>query len=101
MKIPKVIEGGLTGVATLGMLQEALHRADHKSPRPFMHSDVLKTLRKNKEGAASSKLFIRAASELLADTALFGFSAIGKKKNAVLRGGLVGAGAGLLSAFLT
>jgi hypothetical protein len=30
MKIAQAIEGGLTGVSTIGLLQEALHKIDHK-----------------------------------------------------------------------
>jgi hypothetical protein len=102
MKLASAIEGGLAGASTLTLLQEALHKIDRKSPRPFLHkTGILKHFKKGpgKKGY-SSKLLITLAGELLASTAYFGLSALGKKRNAVLRGGLLGAGAGLGAAFL-
>lgn len=103
MKLAKAIEGGLAGASTLSLLQEALHKFDHTSPRPLLHkSGLIKKLKKAKGGPGrkSSKLYIQLASELLANTAFFGLTGLGKKRNAVLRGGLLGAAAGLGSAFL-
>lgn len=101
MKLSQAIEGGLTGASTLGMLQEALHKVDPRSPRPLLGSTGLaKKLKKNggKPGTKSAKLYVQLASELVSNAALFGLSGIGKKKNAVLRGVLLGAAAGLGSA---
>jgi hypothetical protein len=100
MKLTNAIEGGLAGATTLTLLQEALHRIDHRSPRPLLHkSGIIKKLRKGSKGH-DSKLYIRLAGELLGNAALFGLTGLGKKKNAILRGGLLGATAGLGSAFL-
>jgi hypothetical protein len=103
MKLANAIEGGLTGAGTLSLLQEALHKIDHSSPRPLLHqSGLLKKLKKNtgKPGMKSTKLYIQLASELVSNAALFGLSGLGKKRNAVLRGALLGAAAGVGSAFL-
>jgi hypothetical protein len=103
MKLANAIEGGLAGATTLTLLQEALHKIDNKSPRPLLHkSGIIKRIRKtgNKKGATANKLYIQLAGELLATSAYFGLSSLGKNKNAVLRGGLLGAAAGLGSIFL-
>lgn len=100
MRIANVIEGGLTGAATLNLLQETLHKIDHGAPRHLLHkSGVIKQLRKRK-AKPSTKLYVKLAGELLSNAAYFGLISLGKKKNAILRGGLLGAAAGLGSAFL-
>lgn len=102
MKLANVIEGGVAGATTLTLLQEALHSIDTKSPRPFFHkSGVMKKLKKSSgKPQQQSKLFITLAGELLANAAYFGLGGLGKKKNAVLTGGLLGTAAGLGVAFL-
>ena len=104
MKIAQAIEGGLTGVSTIGLLQEALHKIDHKAPRPLLNqSGLIKKLKKTsgKNGTKSTKLYISLAAELLGSAAFYGLTGLGKKKNAVLRGGLLGAAAGLGAAFMS
>ncbi|HEU4470293.1 MAG TPA: hypothetical protein VFR58_04350 [Flavisolibacter sp.] len=103
MKLASAIEGGLAGASTLTLLQEALNKFDNKAPRPLLHrSGIIKKIKKtsNKGGAKARKLYIKLAGEVLGSTAFYGLSALGKKKNAVLRGGLLGMAAGLGSAFL-
>lgn len=104
MKLANAIEGGITGATTLGLLQEALHKIDPKAPRAKLLNSpgIIKRIRKQskKKGGVSNKLYINLAGELLSNAAYFGLSALGKKKNAVLRGGILGAAAGLASAFL-
>ena len=103
MKLANAIEGGITGATTLSLLQEALHKIDTKAPRAKLLNSpgIIKRLKKqSKKGMLSNKLYINLASELLSNAAYFGLTALGKKKNAVLRGGLLGAAAGLGSAFL-
>lgn len=100
MKLSRAIEGGLAGASTLSLLQEALHKIDHKAPRPLFHqSGIIKKIKK-KSGKDRGKLYIKLAGELVSNAAYFGLTSLGKKKNAVLRGGLLGAAAGLGSAFL-
>ncbi len=104
MNIATAIEGGLTGATTLSLLQEALHKINTGTPRPLLHkSGLIKQLKKNegKNNSKTTELYIKLAGELLANAAFFGLSGLGKKKNAVLRGVLLGAAAGLGSAFLT
>ncbi len=101
MKIVDAVEGGLMGTSTLTLLQEALHKIDNKAPRPLLHqSGVLKKIRKKNGKARSAKLYTRLASELLTNAAYFGLMAVGNKNNVVLRGGLLGAVAGLWQAFV-
>jgi hypothetical protein len=98
MKLANAIEGGITGATTLTLLQEALHKIDTDSPRPFLgKSGVLKQLKRSikKKKGNTRKLSIQLAGELLSNAAFFGLTGLGKKKNAVLRGGLLGAAAGL------
>lgn len=103
MKLADVLEGGVTGATTLSMLQEALHKMDGRSPRPFLHkSRVIKKFGKlpSKKKKDSSKILIEFAGELLANFAVFGLTGLGKKKNAVKRGMLLGAIAGLGSVLI-
>lgn len=103
MNIKNLIEGGIAGATTLSMLQEVLHKIDGGAPRPLLHkSGAIKQLKSGKKhkSKANNELFIKLAGDLVANAAYFGLAGIGKKKNAVLRGGLLGAAAGLGSAFL-
>jgi hypothetical protein len=101
MKLASAIEGGVTGATTLSLLQEALHKIDAKAPRPLLHkSGILKQLKKHSGKGNNHKLYIKLAGELLGNAAFFGMAGLGKRKNAVLTGGLLGAAAGLGTAFL-
>jgi len=102
MKLAHVIEAGLTGTSTLALLQETLHGIDGKMPRALPYKpEILKKLRKQgKKGNLNAEAYIRLAGELLASTAFFGLTGLGGKKNAPLRGGLLGAAAGIGAAFL-
>jgi hypothetical protein len=102
MNLASAIEGGITGATTLSLIQEALHKIDPKAPRPLLHqSGAIKKLKKKsgKKGSHSGKFYIKLAGELLATASYFGLSGLGKKKNVVLRGSLLGAMAGLGAAF--
>jgi hypothetical protein len=103
MRFASALEGGLTGATTLTLLQEALHKLDSHAPRPLLHkSGIIKEIKKNasKQGGNNTGLYIKLAGELLSSVAYFGLAGFGKNKNALLRGGLLGAAAGLGSAFL-
>ena len=104
MKLANAIEGGITGATTLGLIQEALHKIDPKAPRAKLLNSpgIIKRIKKQtkKKGGVPGKLYINLAGELLSNAAYFGLTALGKKKNAVLRGGILGAAAGLGSVFL-
>jgi hypothetical protein len=102
MKLANIIEGGITGATTLSLIQEALHKVDSGAPRQLLHkSGTIKKLKKHagKKGG-DTKLYVKLAGELLGAASYFGLTGLGKKKNAVLRGGLLGATAGLATAFL-
>lgn len=103
MKLASAIEGGLMGASTLSLLQEALHKIDSKSPRPLLYkSGLLKKLKARSVSKKDTrKIYIQLAGEVLSNAALFGLTGLGKKKNSVLRGGLLGFAAGLSSVLLT
>jgi hypothetical protein len=102
MKLASAIEGGITGATTLTLLQEALHKMDAKAPQDFLHkSGILKKLKKHTGKLNNkNKFYIDLAGELLKNASYFGLAGLGKRKNAVLTGGLLGAAAGLGMAFL-
>ncbi len=102
MKIADVLESGIAGATTFSLLQEALQNSKDKNGAPLLHkSGTLRKLRKgNKHGHQDKELYVKLAGELMGHAALFGLAGLGKKKNAVLRGGLLGAAAGLGVAFL-
>lgn len=102
MKLTNMLEGGLAGISTVSLLQEALHKIDGKAPRPLFHNArVIKKLKKaNGKPRKRNKHYIQLAGELLANAAYFGLAGLGKKKNAVLRGGLLGTAAGLGSTLM-
>jgi hypothetical protein len=98
MKLANAIEGGITGATTLTLLQEAITKIDPAKPgmKFLQKPGIIKKLRKkSKNGEDQTKLYIDLAGELLSSAAYYGLTAIGKKKNAVLRGGLLGVAAGL------
>lgn len=98
MKLANAIEGGLTGATTLTLLQETLKKIDTGRPglKHLQKPGIIKKLKKkSKNGEDPSRLYIELAGELLSGAAYYGLTAIGKKKNAVLRGGLLGAAAGI------
>ena len=94
MKLSNVIEGGLAGVSTLTLMQEALHKFDHNAPRPLFRNVRRIKKWKDVKGSKRGKFYIQLAGDLLSNAAFFGLSALGKKKNAVLRGAVLGALAG-------
>ena len=104
MNIATAIEGGITGASTLTLLQEAISKIDPKSPPAGLlrKPGILKKIKKQTDkGKTPTKLYIQLGGELLSGAASYGLSAIGKKKNAVLRGALLGLGAGLATVWLS
>ena len=103
MNLATAIEGGLTGVSTITLLQEAISKIDPKTPPQSLLGKpglLRKIKRKTKKGKNPTKLYIRLGTELLSGAAYYGLTAIGKKKNAVLRGALLGLGAGAATVWL-
>jgi hypothetical protein len=103
MKLASLLEGGLAGATTLSLIQEALYKIDSKAPRPFLHqSGALKKFKNYSEhkGKHKPKDYVQLAGELLGTASIFGLSGLGKKKNALLRGGVLGLVAGLGAAYL-
>lgn len=100
MKLASAIEGGLAGATTISLIGEALRKIDGKAPgaNGIKSKKLKKRLKKagsKKNGAKSTEQYIRLAGDLLGAASVLGFTSLGKKKNAVLRGALLGAAAGL------
>jgi hypothetical protein len=100
MKLASAIEGGLAGVTTISLISEALREMDGKAPgaNGIKSKKLKKRLKKagsKKSAAKSTEQYIRLAADLLGAASVLGFTSLGKKKNAVLRGALLGAAAGL------
>jgi hypothetical protein len=100
MKLASAIEGGLAGATTISLISEALRKIDGKAPGA--NGVKSKRLKKRLKRAGSKKnplkateQYIHLAGDLLAAASVLGFTSLGKKKNAVLRGALLGAAAGL------
>jgi hypothetical protein len=104
MKLASAIEGGLAGATTISLLGETLRKMDgHSSHLNAFNGKHLKKRfkkAKSKKPMRATKGFIELAGDLLGSTAFLGINSLGKKKNAMLRGALLGAAAGLGSVLL-
>ncbi|MGN6491264.1 MAG: hypothetical protein ACTHLE_04655 [Agriterribacter sp.] len=103
MNVAKVLESGLTGAATLTLLQETLDQLDPKAPNSkLLHKrGIIRHLKHatERKGMKAVKGYVKVAAELLGILGYYGLSGLGKRKNAVLRGGVLGAIAGAAVAF--
>jgi hypothetical protein len=103
-KLASALEGGLAGASTIALLTETLKKINGNSPHNYLPDgkSLKKRFRKakSKKPMKATKQFIRLAGDLLGSTAFLGLSSVGKKKNAMLRGGLLGTAAGLGSVLL-
>jgi hypothetical protein len=99
MKLASAIEGGLAGATTISLIGEALRKIDGKAPgvNGIKSKKLKKRFKKagsKKNLAKSTEQYIHLAADLLGAASVLGFTSLGKKKNAVLRGALLGAAAG-------
>lgn len=103
-KLASALEGGLAGVTTISLLTETLRKINgHSSNNHLLDGRNLKRRfkkAKSKKPQKATKQFIRLAGDLLSSTAFLGVSSLGKKRNAMLRGGVLGTAAGLGSVLL-
>jgi len=103
-KLASALEGGLAGVTTISLLTDTLRKINgNSSGHHLLEGKRLKKRFKkvkSKKPLKATQQFIELAGELLGSTAFMGLSSVGKKKNAMLRGGLLGTAAGLGSVFL-
>ena len=99
MKLAHAIEGGLAGVTTISLLGETLRKIDgQRSAAGFLDGRRMKKRFKkanSKKRSEATKQYIQLAGEVLGGTAFLGLTSLGKKKNAMLRGALLGTAAGL------
>ncbi len=105
MNLVKTLEGGLKNPASLALLQEAFKLINSKPVKAQKkakgHTELFKKIQhiSGKKGLNTEKA-VKQVGKLLASTGYLGLSGVGKKKNAVLRWGLLGAAAGVVSIFL-
>ncbi|MCW3089929.1 MAG: hypothetical protein JWP81_998 [Ferruginibacter sp.] len=99
MKLAKVLESGITGATTFTMLRETLDNITPNGQRFLHKKGMLRQLKKatNKKGGDAAKIYIKLAAELLGLIGSMGISSLGKKKNIVLRGAVLGGLAGSVS----
>jgi len=103
MKVSEVLKTGLTGAATVGLVQEALHALNEKTNGDSPSgTHIMKEIKQGvkKGGLKSVKIYLKVATELLGMAGVLGLPALGKKKNAVLRGALLAGIVGAAVAFL-
>ena len=104
MKLDGALKGGVAGASTVGLLSQALGGLNDKSFRNNLlgKGKLKKRLKKtgSKHGQKATKQYLQLAEDLMASAAYFGFNSLSKKKNIVLKGGLLGAAAGLGNVFL-
>jgi hypothetical protein len=104
MKLASALEGGLAGATTISLLTDTLKRINgHSSgPNVFKSKNLGKRFKKarSKKPLKATKQIIQLAGDLLGSTAFLGLSSLGKKKNAMMRGALLGTAAGLGSVLL-
>src|SRR5688572_21860502 len=104
MKVNSALEGGLAGATTISLLTDTLrHIKGGASQKKLLNGKYLKKRFKkagSKKPLKATRQFIQLAGDVLGSTAFLGLTSLGKKKNAMLRGGLLGTAAGLGSVFL-
>ena len=98
MKAASILKNGLTGAATLTLLRETLDKADPDNTNvyPLHKKGVFRELKKasQKKGMGAVKGYVNLAARLLGMVGYMGVTALGKKKNTLLRGSILGALAG-------
>ena len=98
MKAASILKNGLTGAATLTLLRETLDKADagNSNVYPLHKKGVFRELKKvsHKKGLGAVKGYVNLAARLLGAVGYMGVTAPGRKKNTLLRGGILGALAG-------
>jgi hypothetical protein len=99
MKLANAIEGGLAGATTISLIGETLRKIEGKpaGTNGLNGKKFKKRLKKadHKKPQKALEQYIHLAGDVLGAASMLGFSSIGKKKNAVLRGALLGAAAGV------
>lgn len=104
MKVLTALEGGLAGATALTVLHEATRKLVPKAPR--MDLLGMQALSKIKGEVPKTKkqydgLYTQAlVADIITNSLFFSLVGIGKKKGAGLRGGLLGAAAGLTGILL-
>ncbi|HEX2534895.1 MAG TPA: hypothetical protein VHK69_14220 [Chitinophagaceae bacterium] len=102
MKLAKVMESGVSGAAGLALIQEAMHLLDNRMPRAsLLHKTGVFNNLQNENGTKKTKnTLAELGGEILTNAAFFGLVGLGSKKNALKRGALIGAAAGLGATFI-
>lgn len=104
MKIDGALKGGIAGITTLGVLTQALGgvKGDSAHSTLLRKGKLRKRLKKtgSKNGFKSTNQYIRLAEDILGSAAFLGIKSLSKKKNTMLKGGVLGTVAGLGNVFL-
>ena len=99
MKMSSALAGGLAGTVTVASVHEALRRVTPNAPRmDLLDVELIRKGLKsmNKKIPTENELQRWAVGgELFCDTAYYGLAGMGDKKNALLRGVLLGLTAGV------
>jgi|SRR5688572_11102647 len=104
MKTASILENGLTGAATLTLLRETLDKVDpdNSGAYPLHKKGILRKLKKvsHKKGMGAVKGYVKLAAQLLGMVGYMGVTALGKKKNTLIRGGVLGGLAGIAAVLM-
>jgi hypothetical protein len=104
MKVDATMRGGIAGLTTLGLLTHTLGRSNgHATQYDLLGKGKLKKRLKktgSKNGLKATKEYIELAEDILASAASFGIGSLSKKKNAMLKAGILGTAVGLGNVFL-
>lgn len=98
-KFANALEGGIAGATTLSLLTNTLRKIDGNNGHTnlFDGQNLQKRFKKagSKKPLKATRQYIGLAGDLLSSTAFLGITSLRKKKNALLRGAVLGTAAGL------
>ena len=99
MSIVKALEGGLAGAVTLTLVHQAVKQISPDAPRMDLlgMNAISKLLHKTpvKEPPRDTLYGITMAGDIISNTLYYSLTSIGGKKRSLLKGALLGLGAGL------
>lgn len=104
MKLDGALKGGIAGATTLALLTETLGRVNGNSSHfnVLQNGKLKKRLKKtgSKNTFRATKEYIKLAEDILGSAAYLGIHSLSKKKNTMLRGGILGTATGFGNVFL-
>ncbi|HYH16168.1 MAG TPA: hypothetical protein VD794_13160 [Flavisolibacter sp.] len=99
MRVLTALEGGLAGACALTVVHELVKRAIPAAPRMDLLgmtalAKLLKGIGKNPP-SETSLYYITMAGDIVSNSLYYSLAGVGKKKNAIVRGTLLGLAAGI------